>query len=116
MSLLNRDQILGAADRRHVEVDVPEWGGRVRLIEMTAAQRDAYHSQMYKAKEAGEVMHVRAAYLCRCIVDEKNQPMFAASDIEDLGAKSHQVLDRIFDAATKLNEHTEEAQAELPKP
>jgi hypothetical protein len=115
MALLTRDQILSAEDRRSVEVDVPEWGGRVRLAEMTAKQRDSYETAVVKAREADEPLNLRAAYVCRCLVDEDDQPLFALSDLEDLSAKAGGVLDRLFLEAVKLNQQTKEATDELPK-
>ena len=37
---LSKDQILGAVDFSFVEVEVPEWGGTVRIRGLSAAERD----------------------------------------------------------------------------
>ena len=40
--LLTREAILGAAPLRHEDVSVPEWGGVVRVSEMSGAARDTW--------------------------------------------------------------------------
>jgi hypothetical protein len=108
MTLLTKDQIIGADDREFVEVDVPEWGGMVRLGSMTAAERDAFEAQFVdfkgKGKAKGDALkNFRARYVARCIVDEEGEPLFSAADMKALGDKSAAVISRLFDEASKLN-------------
>ena len=39
---LSKDEIFAAQDTTDLEVDVPEWGGSVRLRSMTGTQRSNY--------------------------------------------------------------------------
>jgi len=44
---LNKEQILRADDLKTEEVDVPEWGGSVRVRVLTGTERDAFESSIY---------------------------------------------------------------------
>lgn len=116
MSLLSRDQILSAPDLATIDVDVPEWGGTVRLKTMTGAERDAFENEIVQQKKSGtrvNLLNVRARLLSRVIVDEHGAPLFSRHDIEALGQKSSRALDRLADAAGKLNAINDEDLEEL---
>jgi hypothetical protein len=105
-AMLNRSQILEATDLGFEEMEVPEWGGSVRVRTMTGAERDAFESEIYEMK--GESVkfnreNFRARLLVRTIADEKNDRLFSDADIAVLGKKSARVLDRLFAIAQKLN-------------
>jgi hypothetical protein len=98
MAILSRDEILGAEDRRFVEVEVPEWGGTVRIGVMTGRQRMALQLAMEKDKD-GFIEQLVAHSAC----DPDGLPLFTGSDIEKLGRKSAAALERCFAAAADLN-------------
>lgn len=100
------EEILALDDRKIVEVEVPEWGGRkVRLREMSAADRDSYEVENLEAREQKRpAKQVRARLVALCLVDEDGKRVFSdAADIEKLGAKSAKALDRLFWKARELN-------------
>lgn len=100
---LTKEQILSAEDIRTIEVDVPEWGGAVRLASMTAATREAYELQQIAIRDGkAPKVSVRALLACHSIVDDTGAPMFTAADIATLEAKSGAALARVFDAALTL--------------
>lgn len=106
MALLTREQILGADDLPTEDVDVPEWGGTVRLRTLTGTERDAFEAS--SVQQAGKVRrininNIRARLVALCIVGEDGNRMFSDTDIKALGAKSSKALDRVFDAASKMN-------------
>ncbi|MCA3255081.1 MAG: hypothetical protein INF91_05645 [Alphaproteobacteria bacterium] len=105
MGLLTREQILGAADQQTIDVEVPEWGGTVRVRSLTAGDRDRFEQAVIAAQAAGKVGpdNVRARYVAACVVDEAGKPLFTDKDLEVLAAKSFAAMDRVFAAATKLN-------------
>lgn len=115
MALLTRQQILNAPDRKHLEVEVPEWGGAVRIAEMTGDLRDSYETEMMRARDEGRTVNVRSAYVYRSIVDENNALLFSPDDVEELGRKSCIALDRVFTEAVKLNRQTKAEADEAPK-
>lgn len=115
MALLGRDSILGAQDLKHVDVDVPEWGGTVRVRMMTGSERDAFEAgtviRQGKKVEAN-LVNIRARLVSLCAIDENGVRLFSEADVEALAAKSGAALGRLFEACQKLNGLTEEAAAE----
>ena len=120
MVLLDREGILKADDLPSEDVEVPEWGGVVRVRTMTGAERDEFEATVYSPDADGKKIKVdrsnfRAKLLCGCIVDDDGNRMFSLQDITVLGAKSAKALQRVFDVAQALNGLSEEAQAEIEK-
>lgn len=109
MAYLTKEAILAAEDRKFVDVEVPEWGGTVRIGTMTAAARDRFELTLIKHRRSEGDTSIRAALVAACAVDEKGDPLFTASDLERLAAKSAAALGRLFDAASDLNVLTSEA-------
>ena len=102
--LLSREAILSAEDLDRERVHVPEWGGDVYVRVMTAAERDLWESELYEARQKGlPLKNVRARLAVRVLVDENGQRLFSDDDAAALGAKSGRALDRIFEAASRLN-------------
>ena len=88
MTLLTKEQILGAADLEHRDVAVPEWGGTVRVRCMTGEERDAYESALYNGDKVN-LDNVRARLLVLTVIDEQGARLFAdEADIAALGRKS----------------------------
>jgi hypothetical protein len=114
MALLGRDQILTAQDLPTVDVDVPEWGGTVRVRMMTGGERDAFEAgtiTRHGKKIEQNLVNIRARLVALCVVDEKGQRLFSEADAAALGQKSAAALNRVFNAAQQLNALTEEASA-----
>lgn len=99
------EEILALDDRKVVEVEVPEWGGRkVRLMEMSAADRDRYEMENLEAREKKTgARQVRARLVALCLVDEEGKRVFTDQQVDALGAKSAKALDRLFWKARELN-------------
>lgn len=115
MGLLTRESILGAVDLRTVDVDVPEWGGTVRVSMMTGTERDAFESEtvVRKGKRVEvNMVNMRARLVARTVVDEAGVRVFEDGDVLALAAKSAAALNRVFEAARILNGLTEEAAGE----
>lgn len=111
-SLLSRDAILGAVDLVHQDVDVPEWGGTVRVRMLTGTERDQFEASTMtrQGKKLNvNLVNIRARLVAMCVVDEKGNRMFADADVEALAKKSSMALHRVFEAARHLNGLTEEA-------
>lgn len=102
MTLLNRQQILDASDRRFIEVDVPEWGGTVRVGQLTAIERDRWDTETYVDGKAN-LIGMRARLCALCAVDENNQPLFTEADVEALSLKSAASVNVVWKAAAQLN-------------
>jgi hypothetical protein len=98
MRKLDRDTILAIADYRVEAVDVPEWAGQVHVRTLSARDREAFERR-YAEDKSNFVTRLVAATLC----DEAGSPLFTDVDVEALGGKSFRAINRIFDAALKLN-------------
>ncbi len=116
---LTKDQILAARPWPSVEVEVPEWGGSVRVRALSATEMDAFNASIVRTKGNNvEVnrQNFRAKYVAKCVVDgDGKTPMFTDEDLHVLGLQPASALDRILEAANKLNGTTVEEQEELIK-
>lgn len=102
MNLLNKLAILSASDCRIDTVDVPEWGGAVRIRAMTGAERDAFRTAIADGPSA-EVGRFEAALLALTLVDDSGQRLFELAELDALRAKSAAVLDRLAKEAMRIN-------------
>lgn len=102
--LLTREAILQAQDLKHEDVDVPEWGGRVRVRMMTGAERDALGAALVTPNKTLDMTQYRIRLLAACLVDEQGAPIFAADELHMLGRKSGVALDRVYRVAERLND------------
>lgn len=104
---LSKEDIL-ATTLPQETVDVPEWGGKIIVRGLTAAERDDYEQAMVETSPNGKVQakrklqNVRAGLVVRCIVDEKGEREFADSDAAALGTKDAAVIDRLWDVCRRL--------------
>ncbi len=105
MGLLGRDEILRADDLVVEEVEVPEWGGSVRVRALTGAERDRYEASIAGDRSKGKGLRLenaRARMVALCVVDAAGKTIFEPGDVPLLGRKSAAALDRVFDAALRL--------------
>lgn len=105
--MLNKQAILAAQDLPHEDVNVPEWGGVVRVRTMTGVERDAFESESVGKMADGTVQarldNVRARLCSRCLIDEQGNRLFTDDEVDALSKKSGRALGRVFDVAAKLN-------------
>jgi hypothetical protein len=102
---LSRVAILNAADMEYAEVEVPEWGGTVRLRSITAGERDAFEASCIQQRgdeRRINMRNLRAKLIVLCAVDEDGNRLFGDDDLHALAKKNARPLDRLFDAAQKL--------------
>ena len=116
-TFLTRDAILTADDEQLRIVEVPEWGGNVRVRGLSGTERGLFEQTCNEEVPAGNRAQRRAGQtvnktkteiimptLCAwCIVDESGERLFTDDDVAALGAKSGKALDRVFDVATQLS-------------
>lgn len=105
-TFLSRDEILGADDRRYEIVEVPEWGGAVKLRSLNGAERDDFEAKSVVGKADNQRVNyrnMRARLVALTAVDEHDAPLFHQSDVIKLGSKSAAALDRCFDVARRLS-------------
>ena len=118
MAYLTRDAILQADDLPAEDVEVPEWGGTVRVRGLTGAERDAFEASI--VEQRGKTTHfkmenLRARLVALSVVGEDGKRIFSDSDVKALGRKSAVALQRVFKAAQRLSGLTAEDVEELAK-
>lgn len=117
-SLLSREAILAVPDLQSEVVNVPEWGGDVKVQGLTGAQRDAFEGSVMLGKGKDRdvnLKNLRAKLVALSIVDEKGARLFTDADVNALGAKSATALNRVFEVAQRLSGLTGEDVEALEK-
>jgi hypothetical protein len=115
---LSAEQILDSDDLAYEDVDVPEWGGTVRVREMPGTERDKFEAQ-FVGKDGASIRAeglegFRARLAAATIVDESGKQLFrSVAETKRLGEKSARALQRVCDVATKLSKMSEEDIKEL---
>ncbi len=107
--LLTREQIIQAQDLQSEDVEVAEWGGRVRVRMMTGLQRDALSAALIGPGNKPDLSTYRVRLVAACIVGEDGNPLFGPDEIAALGAKSGVALDRVYRVAERLNDTAPQA-------
>lgn len=106
MTLLTKSAILAADDLKTEDVEVPEWGGTVRVRAFSGRERDAFEASLVRGDGKDrkvDLTNMRARLVALTVVDETGQKLFTHDDVDLLGAKSGAALDRVFAVAQKLN-------------
>jgi len=108
MALLTKDQILKSDRKKSVDVDVKEWGGTVRLQELSASDRDLWENESFVLNAEGtgakfNPKHARARLVVRCLVDDQGRRMFSDDEVAAIGSLSASTIQKLFNAARKLN-------------
>lgn len=115
---LSAEQILGAGDLAIEDVEVPEWGGTVRVRELSGTERDKFESQ-FVGKDAGSVRAeglegFRARLAAASMIDAEGRKLFrSVAEVKRLGEKSARALQRVCDVATRLSRMNQEDITEL---
>lgn len=115
MTLLKKEQILAAKDSRYRDIEVPEWGGTVRIQSMSGFARDRFEASIIGNNGGTNTTNIRAKLAAATIIDENGELLFTEADIAKLGKKSCAALDRIFEAAQELNKFSDKDIEDLAK-
>jgi len=103
---LTREQILAAVDLKIEAVEVPEWGGKVYIRNLTGKARDRFEASRFKmrGKEVELIQeNTRATLLAATICNAEGVLQFTPADLDALGEKSGELLDRLFDVAQRIS-------------
>ena len=116
--LLGKDDILNAKDAEFEIIEVPEWGGSVKIKGMTGTERDVFEGSLQgkdpRTKESIVVYkNARAKLASLSIVNDAGERLFAEKDILALGKKSASALNRVFEVAQRLSGITDKDIEEL---
>jgi hypothetical protein len=110
---LSRDQILAADDIAFEAVEVPEWGGTVRVKALTIPEFSEFQAATVAASkgkkfdaESGSLDTL--AYLATLgMVDEAGARLFSKEDVIALASKSMSALIRVASAVARLTKMRE---------
>ncbi|QKY78561.1 tail assembly chaperone [Streptomyces phage Dryad] len=109
MALVTKAQISAAVDRKWEDVDVPEWGGEVRLMALSAADRGYIEAGSVVANGQTPQLKVESLKIYReklvgmALVDENFERLYTNKEIVagELGKKDGGVIERL---AAKVQE------------
>ena len=111
MKLLNFDDILAKQDKEFEDVEIPEWGGTVRIAAMSGTDRDRWELSMMQADDKSERgfrmnfdAYSRVRLVALCLVDDNFERVFVTDEqVKALGQKSGAVMDRLYGIAQRVN-------------
>lgn len=114
MQTLTKDLIFQADDLKVVPVEVPEWGGQIFVRSMKSIDRDRMEALVTSTDPKAKT-NLRAQMVVMTACLESGEPLFTQADVGSVGNKSAAAVDRIFTAALKLNNFSDEDVAVLEK-
>lgn len=100
---LDRASILSANDLKTIDVEVPEWGGSVRVRALTGTARDMLGRSLVGADGKPDPTHYNIKLVALSLVGENGHPLFTLDDVQALGDKAAPVIDRLASEIEKLN-------------
>jgi len=104
--LLTKKEILEAKDVLTEDIQVPQWGGIIRIKTMSGAEGDQFEaSVMIKNGTKFEVnpRRLRVKLVAMCVIGEDGKRLFSDDDIAALDKKSRPALDFVFKECQELN-------------
>jgi hypothetical protein len=106
MSILSREQILGAKDIATRSVWVEQWQGSVLVRGLMGFERDEYEQSLVDlsgGKARVNMRNARARLVVMTVVDEQGNRVFSDTDIAMLTTKNASALETIWDVAAALS-------------
>lgn len=102
---ISREQLLKPVPRAFAVVEVPELGAAasVRVQSLSAVERGAWEKVTYAAGQTVDMTNYRLQLCKVCVVDDEGVPLLEESDLPAFGAQPSAVVERVFQAAAKLN-------------
>ena len=113
-SYLTRKDILAANDLSYEEVDCPEWGGVVRVRELTAGEALDLGSATLRG-DGNITPDDFKKVAAMVIVDSEGKAQFKEGDITLLGRKSLAPIRRIVETTLRISALTVEGEEETGK-
>ena len=109
---LNKHQIFAANDLKEAFVDVPEWGGKVKIKALSVQEQLDYDA--FLAKKPAEIDMALHLIITACI-DDNGGKLFNLEDCEMLKKKNAANLFRIVEKILDLNKQNSGQVEELAK-
>lgn len=111
--ILTKDDILNAKDTKVIEIDAPEWGGKVFVRKWSAGDLDHYEKSILTNPRHD--MTKRGLIAALSLSDAEGNKLFVLDDVEALSEKSAAVLNKVLDEAVRINALDDASQDELEK-
>lgn len=117
-----KEQILNADDLPREKINVPEWDCDVWIRSLTAKERDDYEQSLLNTSGTGKdftatpnLSNAKAKFVARCLVDDTGLRVFTDAEAVPLGGKAAQVLNRLYEVASRLSGMSADDLEELVK-
>lgn len=117
MALLTAADIASVQDFKFVDVEMPTWGGTVRLRNLTADALDEFQRSLFVQKGAEFLPNPkrrRLKLVAYCMCDERGKVDYAAN-VEALALRDGTDVDTLYEAAATLNKLTQASRNEIAK-
>lgn len=111
---LSRQQILDSQDLKTVDIDVPEWGGNVRIRMFSGKERDEFLVKMQDGTRE-RVAGTSALLVMLSVIDDDGNRLFKEADLTTINGKSGAVLGRIAAEVMVLNQMGQQGAEEAEK-
>lgn len=114
MSLLGKEALLSRPPLKTEDVELPEFGGSIRVRQWTGAEWDEW--QVYVSKLNRDIRTMRAAGIAASVINDDGSLMFNMNgDIESINSSwPASAIERVWDAVRTINrigkEELEEAE------
>lgn len=109
--LLSRDSVL-ASSLPVEDVEIPEWGGVIRIQAMSAARGAEY----MRASQKINPDHILALLVTFCAVDGQGNLLFTPEDAASLIEKEMDPINKLGQAAVRINGMRKAAAENLAEP
>ena len=101
---LSAAEILASQDLETVDVEVPEWGGTVRLRAMSGEEATKFVDSL-----GGKTSTSAVKVVMLCAIDEEGNPLVSGEQLELLAKKSLRAILRLQKEVLRINGMTDEA-------
>lgn len=106
-ALLSKDQITQIRALPTEDVEVPEWGGTVRVRSLSAGERDDFEAAVVRTKGKDVQVNrknLRARLVAMCLVgDDGKTRLLSDEDVVPLSYQSAAAVERVFAVAQRLS-------------
>ncbi len=103
MTLLSKADILKIQDLKYKDVNVPEWGGTIRLSSLSGTARAQFEASIIDKDGKVSYKNMKLKLVAASIVDSQGNLMFDDSTLDQLGKKSATVIDRLYSIVEEIN-------------
>ncbi len=110
--------ILDLPDLTSEEVEVPEWGFRLRVRSLTGTERDAFEASLLQTRGKDReinLRNMRAKLVVQSVRKADDSRVFSDAQVEALGRKNAAALQRVFRVAQRLSGLAEDEVEELTR-